>query len=257
MAVQVEEREEAIEIDINDASLVAGEELEQDLKEDWQAKAAPPPAKRYALKIFIEDDKVEVNVKKGFSKTDPNGKYYKKNVTCKIQDPTGKWQDSIVFDSFGSSIPRGKKVSQMAGMLAMLRVKVQPKMSELDLTKLFIKALKKLDGPVMIADCDWSVWDRNSGKGEYGSALLVGMKNFPKKADGTHEHIINNKKGEEFVAKLKIVKWIGQPTQSGKEEAAQGKVVSQPAKQAPKVTPKPEVVEEVAMDDDGEVIIDV
>lgn len=265
MAIQQavkEKQEEAVIVDINDTGLAEGEMHEVNLKEDWQAKAAPPPAAKYGLKIFIDDDKVEQGQKQGYAASDPNGKYYKKQVVCKIQDATGVWQDSVVFYNVSSGVPKGKTLSSMAGLLGMMKVKLPAKISDLALTRLFIKAVKQIgENVILVAECDWSVWDKNSGKGDFGEALLVGMKNFPKK-DGKPYHVVYNKKGEEFVAKLKIIKWLGK----------QGEVVGKPAVaaptkpivQAPKPVPPPvQELEEltiespVSLGDDGEVVLDI
>src|ERR1700723_735908 len=155
MATQTE-RFEPVEVDINDANLEEGESREIDVKEDWQAKAAPPPKGRYALKLFVDDEKVEQGIKTGFKKDDPNGKYYKKQITCKIQDQTGTWQDTVVFYGCSTGTPKGKTMSTAAGLLVMLKVKVQPKMTDLAIIRLLIKAIKQLDGPTLIAECDWS-----------------------------------------------------------------------------------------------------
>lgn len=255
MAIKTEEKIEAVEVDINDTSLAEGQEQELDLKDDWQAKAAPPPKGRYKFRLFIEDEKVEQNHKQGFSKDDPNGKYYKKQVTCKIQDPSGKWQDSIVYYAVSSGIPKGKKASSMAGLLSMLKVKLQPKMTDLQTARLFIKAMVKLDGPMLIADCDWSAWDKNAeSRGDFGAPLRIGMTNFPKKVDGTYEHIIHTKKGEEVVAKLKILKWYS-PVATA--TASAGATVAKPVAVVVKpveVQPIPDTVE---FGDDGEVVLDL
>lgn len=255
--------DEVLVLDINDTKLAEGEAQELDLKEDFQARSAPPPKGKYLLALFVDDDKIEVNPKPGFTKEDllknPNSCFYKKQVTCKIMND-GIWKDSIVFESASSGIPRGKKISKMAGMLVMMGVKIPTRISDLAITKLFIKAVKQIGAKGFVADCDWSTWDRHAGKGEYGEALLVGMLNFPKKADGSYHHIVKNKKSEEFVAKLKIVRWIGK---------AEAEVVSQPksainGQVKPIAAKKEEVIEEVptvegtamSFDDDGEIVLE-
>ena len=275
------ERPEPIEIDINDTSLLEGSEVEFDLKEDFQARSAPPPGRSdpnkprlYKFRLFIDDDKVEKNLKDGFSAADPNGYYYKKQVICKLQDDTGKWQDSVAFANFSSGIPKGKKTSSMIGMLQYLRVRVQPRMTELAVARLFIKALKKLDGPVQIAECDWSAWDSTDTKrNDIGAVAIIvetgKAANYPKKADGTYQHIVHTKNGLELVAKLKVIRWIPPVLPKTEEAAKTNGVVKQVA-----VAPKPivvapiapvEIVEDVlidtgggiSMDGDGEVILDV
>ena len=59
MANQKVEREEPVIVDINDTSLAEGVEQEIDLKEDWQARACPPPRGKYALALFVDEEKVE------------------------------------------------------------------------------------------------------------------------------------------------------------------------------------------------------
>lgn len=270
MATQTE-RIELVEVDINDSNLLEGSVTEVDLKEDWQAKAAPPPKNRYKLKIFAEDDKVEQGVKQGFKKGDPNGVYYRKQLTCKIQDTTGEWQDSIVYYNVSTGIPKGKTLSSAAGMIRDIGVKLALRMNDLATIRLLIRALKQLDGPILIAECDWSAWDKSDTKrSEIGAALKVGMVNFPLKTDGSgkRNHIIYNKIGEEVVAKLKIIKWLGKPTVAPAVNGTAAKVVAPVQQQV--VKPKPQVIQEVipetievvtsdsvTFDEDGEVVIDV
>lgn len=257
------ERPEPIEVDINDTSLIDGEALEYDLKEDFQARSAPPPGrsdvskpKFYKFRLFIDDTKVEKQLKDGYSPTDPNGYFYKKNVVCKIQDE--KWQDSIVYCNFSSAIPKGKRISSMVGMLQMLKVKVQPKMAELAVARLFLKALEKLDGPIQIAECDWGGWDSSDTKrSDMGAVALIAetgkaantMLNFPKKADGSYQHIVHNRQGLEIVAKLKIIKWA----------APMAPVNGQAKPVAAVVAPVVQAVEVggLVMDDGGDVILDI
>lgn len=276
------ERAEPEELDINDTALIEGAALEYDLKEDFQARSAPPPGRSdpkkpqlYKFRLFLDDEKVERTLKQGYSPTDPNGYFYKKTVSCKLQDESGKWQDSIVFANFSSAVPKGKKTSSMLGMLQYLRVKVQGQMSELAVTKLFFKALKQLDGPAQIAECDWSAWDSSDNKrNELGSVAIIAetgkaantMLNFPKKVDGTYQHIVHTKQGLELVAKLKIIKWmppVVKPAANGAVAGAVQLVQQKPVVSQPKpvvVTPAPiieEVLGAIEMGDDGEVILDV
>ena len=82
-------------------------------------------------------------------------------------------------------------------------------------------------------------------KGDFGALFLKGMKNFPKKADGTHEHIVRTKKGKELIAKLKVEKWLGK---SGAVAPAAAPVA--PVKPvAPKPAPVP-VAEATSIADD-------
>jgi hypothetical protein len=258
---------EPIEIDINDSSLIEGEALEYDLKEDFQARSAPPPKGRYKLRLFIDDEKIEKNLKRGFDAKDPNSYYYKKQVVCKIQDPTGKWQDSVVYWNASSGIPKGKKISSMVGMLQAMRVKIQPRMSELAVARLFIKAMVKLDGPIQIADCDWGGWDStNTKRNDLGSTALIHstgklantMLNFPKKADGSYDHITSTKEGLEIIAKLKIIKWVA-PQEAAKVNGQTAPIsVPKPAVvmvQQPEVQTITEAPLEIG--EDGEVVLDI
>lgn len=266
MAIKDIERIEPEEIDITDTSLAEGEAQELDLKEDWQALAAPPPAARYRLKLNVDPKAFEKGVKKGYSAEDPNGWWYKCTVECKIQDPTGKWQDSIVFFNASSPTPKGKKISSMAGMLGMMGdTKLPVKITELALARRFYAVIAK-NQPIMIADCDWSTWDSsNTKKGkEFGQVLMAGMvKHPPKKVNGKvvtgeYEHILKNAKGEDCVAKLKIIKWIGKPsavattTEVKKEEPKKKEV----KKEEPVFEVAGEQNDELNFGDDGEVIID-
>jgi hypothetical protein len=282
------EREDPVIVDINDTSLAEGVEQEIDLKEDWQARACPPPRARYALALFVEDDKMEQMRKQGFKKDDPNGYYYRKQVICKIQDPTGKWQDSVVYWTGSTGVPKGKKTSPVAGILGMMKVKMQGKMNDLALIRLFVKALQKFEGIILYADCDWGGWDKDSKRSDIGAVALIQetgklantMLNFPKKADGSYQHIVHTKEGAEIIPKLKVIKWWGKEAPkavaSPQQQAngAQKPVVSAPK---PVATKGIEVIEtamdidvpiaggggavlekwEVEFGEDGEVVLDM
>lgn len=254
MAIKDETKKiEPIEIDINDASLVAGDALNLDLNEDWQAQAAPPPAAKYRLKLTLEDSKITVGQKQGFATTDPNGKFYKKQVVCKIQLPGNEFDQSFVYYNATSGVGRGKKLSTMAGLLLMMGAKLKPNMSELELAKLFIAVVNKHE-PELIGECDWSAWDTEAeSKGDFGAALKVGMKNFPL-INGKRQHIIEGSKGQQVVAKLKVNKWLGKAG-----AAAPKPVVSQPkpVQQAAPVAVEMDLSGGVDMGDDGEVILDL
>ena len=272
------EREEPIIVDINDSSLAIGEEHEIDVNEDWQARACPPPRGKYALALFVDDEKVEQGRKTGYKKDDPNGVYYKKTLTCKVQDPTGKWQDSIIFYNTSTGVQKGKTKSSAIGVLEFLKVRIQPRMTDLGTMKLLIKALQKLDGPVLIAECDWAGWDsNNTRRSDFGATALIAetgklantMLNFPKKADGTgYQHIVHTKEGAEIVPKLKVIKWLGKPEVAGAvkpvAQAVNGKPKPVVAVKPPAVVEQVlEVQEELSIPsggvefgDDGEVILD-
>ncbi len=226
-------------LDINDASLMAGVEQEVDATDDWQARACPPVEGKYRLKLCIPDTSIIVGHKDGFAKNDPNGVYYQKEIQCKIQHSDPKIQDSVVGYKASTGISRGKKTSTMAGILVMAGFKVKPKINDLELATLFIKALGQKE-PILIAETQWEAWDasdRNDIK-----CVMRGMANFPKNKDGkTHNHILTSRKGQEFVAKLKLKKWIGRAT----AVAA--------AAEAPKaaVAPKPPVKAAEVIEDDG------
>lgn len=259
-------RAENVEVDITDTMLADGMEQEMDLKEDWQARACPPPSGKYRLKLFLEKTDFEQGQKQNYKADDANGKYYKATVTCKIQDSTGKWQDSVVSYNASTGISKGKKISTMAGLLIMMGdTKLPAKISELKLAQRFLQVINKF-APILIAECDWSCWDRTPAKGQpLGKALKIGMKNFPAKKGGQpgeKEHILQNSTGEDCVARLKIMKWVGKP-------APAGTVPTTPVqKPVPVVQPKvvpiqldaPEAVsldtENVSFDDSGEVILD-
>lgn len=252
MAIKDETKKiEPIEIDINDASLIAGDALNLDLNEDWQAQAAPPPAGKYRLKLTLDDTKIIVGQKQNFAITDPNGKYYNKQVTCKIQLPGNEFDQAFVYYKAASTPKRGKKLSTMAGLLIKMGAKLKPNMSELEVAKLFIAVVNKHE-PELIADCDWRAWDKE-GEGEFGEILLEGMKNFPM-INGVRQHIILGAKKQQVIPKLVVKDWLGKPG-----AAAPKPVVSQPK---PVVVAAPVAVEMdlsggVDMGDDGEVILDL
>lgn len=256
MAIKDETKKiEPIEIDINDASLIAGDILNLDLTEDFQAQAPPPPAGKYRLKLTLDDTKITKGVKQGYVPTDPNGWWYKKQITCKIQSPGTEWDQAFVYYNVTSVIGRGKKISTMAGLLIMMGAQkaMKANMSELEVARLFIAIVNKNE-PELVAECDWSAWDKEAdSKGDFGAALKVGMKNFPL-VNGKRVHILEGKKGNLCPASLKVVKFLGKTGAA----ATPKPVVSQPkpVQQAP-VAVEMDLSGGVDMGDDGEVILDL
>jgi hypothetical protein len=253
------------EVDINDTSLYEGDEQEVDAKEDWQAKAAPPPKGRYRLQLFPTSKETitsfQQGTKTGYEENPQAGAYYVKELMCKIVSED-KWKGSIVGVKFSTGVPRGKKTSTMLGIMLLAGVQIkQGKMTDRQVASMFSKFLAK--EPILSADCDWQAWDNMSKDKDnpFGLLLLKGMDNFPKKADGSHSHIVKNKKGQEFVASLKIIKWVPK----GATAATPAKpvaVASKPVAVIKKVEPVEDVVQlddevgGVEMGDDGEVILD-
>ena len=247
------------EVDINDTSLYDGDEQEVDAKEDWQAKAAPPPKARYRLQLFPTSKETltsfQQGTKMGYEDNPQAGAYYVKELMCKIVSED-KWKGSIVGVKFSTGVPRGKKTSTMLGIMLLAGVQVKAgKMNDRQVATLFSKFLAK--EPVLSADCDWQAWDNVSKTKEnpFGVVLVKGMGLFPKKADGSYSHIVKNQKGQEFVASLKVIKWVGKGATP---------VVATPAAKpvVKKAAPVEEVIsidEEaggVEMGDDGEVILE-
>lgn len=268
MAITKVERNEAEEFDINDPSLIEGEATELDLAEDFQAKAPPPPGrlaqdKPRLYKIrFHFDAPMERTLKTGFKKDDPNGYFYTNQLTGKIIDPNGTWDNAVVYYKVSSFIERGKKLSKMAGFLQMVRIKVPTSISELALAKLLPKAMEALDrkeGPILIGDCDWSCWDKEAKKrgSEIGALLKEGMYNFPKKADGGYQHILIGAKGNECYTKLKVNRIM--PLVAPKE--ANG-AVKEAVKPVAAIKPAPvqeNLIQDggVVLGEDGDVVLDL
>lgn len=274
------ERIEAVEVDINDVSLADGIETELDLKEDFQARACPPPGrsevnkpKLYKMKVFCEDTSFEQNTKFNFAANDPNGKYYTKQLICKLQDPTGTWQDSICYYKISTAVPKGKKISSAAGLLLLMGIKVPAKITDKALAQLVYKGVTLLDSKdknYVVGDCDWSAWDKTktSKRAEFGSQAILSngkvatsMANFPRKADGTFEHIAYTKDGLEVIAGLKVLKIhaLAKPVATPAQEPAKA-IVAQPKPQA-KPPVKEEPVEDLdatslVLGDDGEVVLE-
>lgn len=252
------------EVDINDTSLFDGDEQEVDAKEDWQAKAAPPPKARYRLQLFPTSKEsltsFQQGTKSGYEENPKAGAYYVKELMCKIVSED-KWKGSIVGTKFSTGVPRGKKTSTMLGVMLLAGVQVKAgKMNDKQIASLFSKFLAK--EPILLADCDWQAWDNMSKDKDnpFGKLLLKGMANFPVKGDGSHSHIVRNGKGQEFVAGLKIVKWVPKNAAAVAPVASAASAVKVAVKVVPKKVEE-EVVEMeedagVEMDTDGEVILE-
>lgn len=249
------------EVDINDTSLYEGDEQEVDAKEDWQAKAAPPPKMRYRLQLFPTSKETittfQQGTKMGYEEKPEAGAYYVKELMCKIVSED-KWKGSIVGVKFSTGVPRGKKTSTMLGIMLLAGVQVKSlKMTDKQVATLFSKFLAK--EPILSADCDWQAWDNVSKdkSNPFGVLLLKGMDNFPKKADGSRAHIVRNAKGQEFVAGLKVVKWVPKSAVAAVATAKPVAVVkAKPAPVEEVISMDEEATGGVEMGDDGEVILE-
>ena len=268
---EIEQKEEKklLSVDINATGLWEGEEQEVDQKEDWQARSAPPPKGRYRLQFFpISSEKITDFKVQQISETNV---IYSKDIMCKIVSDNEKVAGSIVSARFSTGIQKGKTKSSMYGVLELGGAKLPAKIKPRALAKGFSQWLAK--EPILVADCDWQAWDTSDTDAthELGRVLLAGMDKFPKDSNGKPMHIIKNKKGLEFVAKLKIIKWIGknQPTAGVNGSVQQAPVAQQANPNKPqqaKPAPAPVVEEEVmeiegggfegvSLGDDGEVML--
>lgn len=271
---EIEQAEEKLKaVDINSSGLYEGEEAQIDAKEDWQARSAPPPKGKYRLQFFpSNNEKVTDFVPNPRQLADGSKVYfYTKDVMCKIVSEDEKVAGSIVGVKFSTGIQKGKTKSSMYGVLELGGNKLPLKIKDLSLARGFAKWLAK--EPIMVAECDWRAWDTTKDKDNpFGKVLLEGMINFPV-VDGKRSHVVRNAKGQEFTAKLRVVKWIGKNVANGIASVASTQQTQQanpnkpPVQQSKPTAPVPVVEDEIIMeaetggfegviiDGDGEVML--
>lgn len=280
MPVQKIEAVEPEEVDIlADSGLIGGIETEYDLTEDFYARTCPPPGRvelnkprYYSVKVFLDSDDWTKNTRQGFRANDPNGTYYAANLTLKIQinNPALQdYQDYVAGFKVSTAVPKGKRMSSAMMVLRDLGVNVTKPLNDLQVAQNLTKILAKLgeqDKNLMIADADWQAWDKTKvdKRNQFGQVaicnkkLLSSMVNFPKKADGSYEHICYTAEGLEVSATLKVSKLL--PFKKKADEVKK----AEPVKETPKATAKPKKepepepeVSEVELDGDGEVVLEV
>ncbi len=223
-------------IDINDSSLLEGDEREIDPSANAFDSIAPPPDGCYKLKLFEAKDCYQVGA------TDKKEVYYVANLECKLISDDPKLGGRTLFAKASTYIGQGKNISQMETMLVKMGVKVPTKSTPLALVRMFKRALAK--EPCLYGEGEWKAWDMH--KEEW---IKQGMTRFPKTEDqkGYH-HRIRDSKGGEVTAKWKILRWYGLKEWVGmlekkKQQKATGAVATGGGNKPP--VKSEEVVEEV------------
>lgn len=197
------ERAELKTIDINNTSLLEGEEQEINPNADAWDQPAPPPDGVYLCKVFLAKQGFQVGMLDDESLTKEQRTFYRANLVLKILDE-GKWKDLNIFYNVSTFISAGKEISTMLGMIRKTGVEIKDKkVTPLAQVKLLGKVIKL--EPKLYFKGEWKAWDQD--KEEW---IKVGMKNFPKTEDGKgFSHIVRNSKGAPVTAKFKVDRVFG------------------------------------------------
>lgn len=180
-----------------------------DPTDDPWAFSAPPPMGKYRLKLFMPRDGIQ------FKKDRNDQPMFYSNVECRIQHEDKTVANFPLFDWANTSLGRGKNLSTMAGLIRNSGVQLPAEATPKQIAQFFEQWLKS--EPVLWAWCDWEgqIEDGENNKGETRYVTkFSSMKDFPEKADGTHEHLVKvttrNGGFAECRAQLKVKVWGNQ-----------------------------------------------
>lgn len=213
-------------IDITDIELPEGPDLTIDPTADAYDIPPPPPAGKYAVKLFLASDGWQQGQ---MDERDPNTVYYVAPLEMRITE--GEYKGRTIYGRVDTRIWPGRQTSTMATCLAkrLGPEKVPQKVTARQLAQLFDKFLKKQ--PNHWVYIDWQAYSRNEGQ-----VICDGMVNFPKRPDGSHDPIVRDKKGTPCYARANLVRFL-----SAEEYKAS---------EVPPVPPPPAIDETAGLDDE-------
>lgn len=183
-------------IDPNDPRLVS-ENIDVNVAGDAYAQPAPPPDAKYRAKLKLEgvkDDKGQVHPYLAkLTKRPPILPYYFTSISAHIIDPSGKYDDVPVFDSWVGTFQGRDGSSKVSTILARLKRPdgqpwVQPgvRMSQKEWMELFVRALS--GEPEIGVETQWEWSCEQCGKdakaaGKDYPKSITGMAKFPAEQD--------------------------------------------------------------------------
>ncbi len=173
-----------------------------DPTEDAWEYAPPPPKNRYTLRLLLSDRGFEWGHR---DPNDPQSLYYTCNLECRIVG--GDFNEIPVFDTVRTSIPRGKNLSTMMGLLLFIGYKL-PKtdLSPRGQAYIFQQLLKR--EPKCDAFVDWRA-SVQLPNGDWKN-IFSSMDDFPDGKGGkSHLYRYRHTNGtvEEVRARARVVKW--------------------------------------------------
>lgn len=201
-----------------DKNLPKGEMSKLDKDEDAWSFAAPPPAGRYAIKIYPAKELCKLKPRNA---DDPSqGIYYSLAMECKVLDKDQSTQLATVFPYVNTLIGRGKSISTAAGLLVKLGFKIPDQADDYTIALLCGKAIRM--EKIVDVECDW-LGQYKDEKGDYKTAWKS-MNDFPRDAEGVPMHAARyrDSKGNEYdvTARLEIRHWYSKGEASVKPRAA-------------------------------------
>jgi hypothetical protein len=183
-------------IDINDDNAPDGGLLEINPDFDAYDIPAPPPAGKYALKLYLGRD--------GYQQGEQNGSvYYVVPLELKIAE--GPYAGRTVFARVDTRLWPGKENHTLGTLLAKrLGSSKVPKRATAKEWVLFFDKFRQKE-PVVWAYIDWQAYSRATD-----SVVVTGMNNFPKTPSGNPNHIVKDKLGNPCYARAQVVRWLSQ-----------------------------------------------
>lgn len=198
-------------IDPNDPRLVS-ENIDVNTAGDAYAQPAPPPDGRYRAKLKLEgvkNDKQElVPYLPKMTKKPPIVPYFFTAISAHIIDPSGKYDDIPVFDSWVGTFVNKDGSTKVSTILSKLKrpdgrpwIQQGQKMNQKDWMEMFIRALAGEPEIVVETQWEWSCQQCGEEAKAAGRAYpksVVGMQKFPPQTDAA-----KLKAGEKFQPEMK------------------------------------------------------
>lgn len=206
----VAEKKKPVDVDLSDLSL-QGDELDINQDADAFASPAPPPELgpdgktiKYRVSLSHKEADSKNQYKAGESKT--GAKYIKTALEAKIIDEGGKFDGYVLNDNFVSTMVMAQSgTCRIAGILKALGVKFSPRISAIDLARLFQTTIN--GEPQVLVEVQWGAYSEEEEK-----TVLRGEKRWPKDASGNRVHIAKYEKtGEEVTARAEIDNYLPLP----------------------------------------------
>ena len=142
---------------------------------------------------------------------DPSTLYFLADLDCRVISDDKDQNGISIQETVSTTVFRGQKTSQMATLIVKLGYgdKLPANPTPKQQSKLLAGILKR--DPKCFAELDWRAWSKNemdARRGKAGKFILRGMEKFPQLDDGSYDHIIEDKSGEQCFARAHIVRWL-------------------------------------------------
>lgn len=188
-------------VDLNDLAL-EDEALLLDPDADAFQGPPPPPDGIHLVKLALFRRNGESPFQAG---KDKHGRpYIMASVVGTLIAEGRSWNNQKVFDRVSTVILGTSGTCRMAGVLKALGIPVPATTTMKGLAQMFENALE--GEPLIGIETQWQC---RSQRGDTWETILRGMKKFPQRQDGGHQHIITDPEtGELVTAQANVLRYV-------------------------------------------------